>query len=128
MIAVLFYMLTQCLLGDDDEDEIEYTEETTEYVKGNQYPAKPQPANYQPARNQQPGGPAYSSKTRGNGNYQQPGAGGNYQQPGATYQQQGPALRQRRVASPPQSVNSQTNAPGNGQSSGYRQRGYNQPP
>merc|ERR1719419_2167746 len=99
-------MLTQCLLGDDDEDEVEYTEETTEYVKGTEY-RKVKGTEY---RNVEPAGPGHDEDetteyVRGNqytrkpqpavndANYQpprQPGgptysspSNGNYQQPGA---------------------------------------------
>jgi len=158
LLAVLFYMLTEYLLGDDDDkDDVEYEEttewvkstqvkkvetrnsgyddeETTEFVRGDQYVNKPRPvvnganyngASYNGANYQRP------QSQPGNGNYQQPNGRGSYQQPGAQFsppRNQQAALRQRRVASNPSTVNSQQNTPGYVQPSGYRPQRYNQPP
>lgn len=139
LLAVLFYLLTEYLLGEDEKEDIEYTEETTEWVKGTQYKDVKQrnPGDDEEETTEFVRGDQYVSKPQpvvNGANYQrpQPGGGQTYLQPGANYQQpprnQKPALRQRRVQSHPATDNAQHNAQSYVQPSGYRPQRYSQPP
>jgi len=141
LLAVLFFMLTECLQGDDDEDESESSgeyknvkpmkdslhddDETTEYV-----PQKPKPVS-NGANFLAPGMQRYTQSGNGSSQrngYSQPSTstGSNYKQPGVNYQQPGnlnPALRKRNVATSVQAPNGQPYpAGGYSQAPGYRQQ------
>jgi len=150
LLAVLFYQLTEYLLGNMDDSEDEYEEDTTEYVTHTVYrKSQAEPVDedetteyvrgvqYQQVPKQPSGGPQYRPRyQQTNASYPQPrgqtvvdykqSPGGNYQPPSAINSQQPPSgnyqPRSQTVATNYQPSRNQQPATVNNQLSVIRQR------